>query len=89
MKKIRIQQDADSLKDVNGIDVQLTEGEPVHIEDVKISQNAQTMQNVTGLKVTATGSQSASLSGVHIMQPGAEIRISDDPNVKVEINKQN
>lgn len=91
MKKIqnvKIQQSGEKLKDVTGADFQLTDGEDLHIEDMEISQDAEQLENVVGLSFKAEGKQSARLQGVEIKQPGAKVVISNDPDAKVVINKQ-
>lgn len=91
MKKISdttIQQEGEKLENVIGADLQLKDGEDIHIKGMEISQKAKEMKNVTGLSFNADGKQSARLQGVKIEQPNAQITISDDPNVHVVINKQ-
>lgn len=88
IKGTRIHQSADELTNVTGAEFQLTDGKDLHIKDLEIIQDAEKMNGVTGLKFQASGNQSARLQGIHIKQPGVEIKISDDPNVRVEINKR-
>ncbi len=88
IKNTKINQNAKILKDSKGIDLQLVDGEDLHIQDMEINQNAETMDGVTGLSVTVSGKQAARLQGLRVKQPQAEIIISDDPNVNVTINKQ-
>lgn len=91
MKKIqnvRIHQKSEKMEGVKGAEFELKDGEDLHIKDMEITQGAKDMKNVTGLSFGASGQQSARLQGVRIKQPGAEVVISDDPNVRIEINKQ-
>ena len=87
IENIKINQKAEKLIDVKGVDFKLANGEDIHIKNMDISQEAGEMRNVSGLSFNVEGQQSARLQGVKIRQPGVEITISDDPNVKVEINK--
>lgn len=87
IKNVKVHQTAESMSSVRGIEMKLTEGEDVHVKNMEIVQDAQHMQGVKGLSIKASGKQSARLQGVHIKQPHGEVIISDDPNVKVEINK--
>ena len=87
LKNIKVHQAGKELSNVQGVNLELTDGEDIHVKDMEILQNAEQMKNVTGLSIKASGKQSARLQGVHVKQPNAEIIISNDPNVKVEINK--
>lgn len=87
INNVKIQQNGEKLTDVTGADFKLTNGDDLHIENMKISQNAKEMKNVTGLSFRAEGKQSVRLQGIEVKQPGAKIVISDNPNVKVIINK--
>ncbi|MBI2436225.1 MAG: hypothetical protein HYV41_00540 [Candidatus Magasanikbacteria bacterium] len=89
IKNIKIYQKSEKMKDVIGADFELGDGENIHIKDMTISQDAKEMQNVTGLSINANGKQSARLQGVEIKQPSRYLKISDDSNGKVIINKQN
>jgi hypothetical protein len=92
IKNVRINQQAEEMEDVTGADVELGDGENLHIQDVDVRQGAESMKNVTGMSFKAKDKQSARLQGVRIVQENAggrsEVVISDDPNVRVEINKQ-
>lgn len=88
IENTKINQKADILKGVKGVDITLGDKEDLHIKDMDINQEAKQMNNVTGLSFDAQGKQSARLQGIKITQPGAEITISNDPSFKVEINKQ-
>lgn len=91
MKKIKdtkIVQSAEEMENIKGAKFDLKDGEDLLIENLDIEQSASRMKNTTGLEFNASGKQSARLKGVHVKTPYAEIKISGDPNVKVEINKQ-
>lgn len=91
MKKIKdvsIRQQAEKMENTKGANFKLTNGDDLHIKNMEISQEAQQMQGVTGLSFEVEGKQSARLQGVTVKQPGSEVVISDNPDVKVEINKQ-
>lgn len=88
IKNIHINQEAEKMANVKGADFELMEGEDLYIKDMAINQEAQEMRNVTGLSFEVKGKQSARLQGVTVKQPGSEVVISDNPDVKVEINKQ-
>ena len=88
MEKIKIDQRADEMKNTTGMDVKLTEGEDILLKDIQITQEAQKMDNVKGLSLQANGTQSARLQGIHVKQGNTEVKISDDPNIRVEFNKQ-
>jgi hypothetical protein len=87
IKNIKIQQKAEKMENIKGAEFKLEDGEDIHIKNFDINQEAKQMSNVTGLSFEANGKQSARLQGVKIKQPNAEVIISNDPNVKVEINK--
>ncbi len=87
IKNVKVHQTGKELDNVQGVNLELTDGEDIHLQDTEIVQNAEQMKNVTGLSIKASGKQSARLQGIHIKQPNAEVIISNDPNVKVEINK--
>lgn len=88
VEKTKIQQSADVMDEVRGAAFNLRDGEDLHIKDMEITQDARVMKNVIGMSFDAEGRQSARLQGVTIKQPGMEVKISDDPNVTVVINKQ-
>lgn len=88
VEDVDIQQQGEKMDGVKGADFQLTDGDDLHIKNMRISQSATEMKNVTGLSFKVDGKQSARLQGVEIEQPHAQVIISDDPNVRVEINKQ-
>ena len=88
IKNIKIHQKAEKMTDVTGVDVELRDGENVHVKNMDIKQEAQKMDNVKGLSIKAGGKQSMRLQGVDIEQPGVSVKISDDPNVNVTINRQ-
>ena len=90
MKKIngvQIKQVSEKMSGVVGADFELSDGEDLHIQNMSIVQDAKDMKDTTGLSFKVAGNQSARLQGVYIKQPGAEVRIYDDPNLKIEINK--
>lgn len=88
IKNTKIHQSADVMEDVKGANFKLLDGEDFQIINMEIIQNSKVMQRVSGLSFEASGTQSAELINIKIKQPGVEVIISDDPNVKVEINKQ-
>lgn len=88
IKNVKIHQKGERLTDVTGVDVELGDGENIHVKNMDIKQEARQMNNVTGLSVKAAGKQSLRLQGVNIEQPGVSVKISDDPNVNVTINNQ-
>ena len=88
ISNVKIQQHGRELTDVTGANIELGNGENIHVQNMAIDQKADAMKNVTGLSVKADGTQSAKLQGVQIKQPHGSVTISDDPNVEVTINKQ-
>ena len=89
IKNVKIQQNAEKLEDIKGAEFRLTNSDDLHIKNMEISQNAKEMKNVTGLSFITEGNQSARIQGVKIEQPGAKIIFSDNPDIKITINKQN
>lgn len=88
IQNVKIDQKAEIMEDVKGVDITLGNGEDLHIKDMGIRQDARQMKNVTGLSVEAEGTQSARLQGVRIKHPEGEFFISNDPSLKFEINNQ-
>lgn len=88
IKNVKINQTAEEMEDIQGAKFQLRDGEDTHIKDMEIFQDAKKMKNVSGLLFETSGKQSARLQDVRIKQRDSEVIISDDPNVRVEINKQ-
>lgn len=89
IENVRVDQKGTKLTDVTGVDLELKDGDDIHVSDMAISQQAQEMTGVTGLSVKVSGKQSARLQGVTVEQPQTKVVISDDPNVEVGVNKQN
>lgn len=89
IKNVKIHQKGEKMNNVTGADFELGDGKNIHVKNMDIKQESQQMNGVTGLSVKATGKQSMRLQGVSIEQPGVSVKISDDPNVSVTINKQN
>lgn len=88
IKDIKIEQKSKKMKDVTGANLELGNSENIHIKNMTILQDAEEMQNVKGLDIKVNGKQSARLQEVEIKQPNGTIKISNDPNVQVIINKQ-
>ena len=88
IKNINIHQKADELKDVKGVNMELADGEDIHLKNLNVKQEAGRMDNVTGLDVKISGKQQARLQDIKIEQPNGKVIISDSDDVKVIINKQ-
>lgn len=88
MKNIKIKQKAKHLEDVKGAKFELNNDRDIHVENLDIEQDSETIKNVIGLEVKTVGKQSMRLQDANFEQQGSTIKITDDPDIKVTINKQ-